>query len=785
MAGYSRQSAASIVPTAVVRATPINDEFNALRDAFVVASGHKHDGTATEGAYIPLISDPNARNKLAVDTGNNRLGVFVNVSGSSVEQLRFVDGAIVPVTDNDIDLGSATFEFKDLYIDGIANIDSLTADSATILGGTINAATIGNSTPAAGTFTNLTVTSSATIASAAISAGTINGTVIGGTTPQAITGTTITANVGFVGGLTGAVSGNVTGNLTGDVTGNVTGNLTGNVTASSGTSTFNNVTVTGTLNMDAGTIGTITNLSTPTNSGDAATKGYVDTSISNLIASSPATLDTLNELAAALGNDPNFATTVTNSIAGKLSLTGGTMSGVIAMGSNKITGVSDPTNPQDAATKTYVDTQRDTRLALTGGTLTGSLALSGNRITSVGDPLNAQDVVTKNYVDSTLGSTLSAAASAAAAATSASNAATSASNASTSATNAASSASSAASSAASAAASYDSFDDRYLGPKASMPALDNDGNALLVGALYFDTTANELRVWTGSTWITPSLAINGTSQRQVYIATQGQTVFSATYTPTFVDVYYNGVKLVSGTDFTASNGTSITLSFGANANDTIDIVAYGTFSVANVYTTGQADARYLQLTGGTLTGTLTFAAGQTIPGYYTTTQSDARYYTQTQADSRYLQLAGGTLTGGVVFAAGQTFPGTATLTGAETISNKTVQDAIFTDGYIEETVTANTGSAYTISLANGTLQILTLTANCTFTFPTATTGRSFVMILRQDGTGSRTVTWPAAVRWPAGTAPTITSTANRADKYVFTANGSVWIGSNAGQNYTL
>jgi hypothetical protein len=105
--------------------------------------------------------------------------------------------------------------------------------------------------------------------------------------------------------------------------------------------------------------------------------------------------------------------------------------------------------------------------------------------------------------------------------------------------------------------------------------------------------------------------------------------------------------------------------------------------------------------------------------------------------------------------------------------------------YQEGVVTANTGTAYTISLASGTVQILTLTGNCTFTFPTATAGQSFILLLKQDGTGSRTVTWPAAVKWPGSTAPTITSTASRCDKYIFTADGTNWLGSNAGQNYTV
>ena len=103
-----------------------------------------------------------------------------------------------------------------------------------------------------------------------------------------------------------------------------------------------------------------------------------------------------------------------------------------------------------------------------------------------------------------------ASSSASAASTSASNAATSASNAATSESNAASSASAAATSASNAAASFDSFDDRYLGAKASDPTLDNDGNALIDGALYFDTTNNVMKVYDlgTTTWLrtTPTSA---------------------------------------------------------------------------------------------------------------------------------------------------------------------------------------------------------------------------------------------------------------------------------------
>ena len=121
-----------------------------------------------------------------------------------------------------------------------------------------------------------------------------------------------------------------------------------------------------------------------------------------------------------------------------------------------------------------------------------------------------------------------------------------------------------------------------------------------------------------------------------------------------------------------------------------------------------------------------------------------------------------------------------------TLTNKTVEAGTFTNGYTEEVATANTSTAYTIDLAGGSVQILTLTGNCTYTFPTPVAGKSFILVQKQDATGGRTVTWPASVDWPAATAPTLTSTALRADKFVFTAiDSSNWLGSVAGQNYTV
>jgi hypothetical protein len=115
----------------VIEASHTNDEFNAILAAFNASTGHKHDSTAGGGSYVPLIADSDANNKISSDSASNRFGVFVEVSSAPVEQFRFQDGAIVPVTDNDIDLGTASLEFKDAYFDGTINVDTLVIGSAT------------------------------------------------------------------------------------------------------------------------------------------------------------------------------------------------------------------------------------------------------------------------------------------------------------------------------------------------------------------------------------------------------------------------------------------------------------------------------------------------------------------------------------------------------------------------------------------------------------------------------------------------------------------------------
>ena len=129
MAAYStRQSTYTTGDT--IEAAHTNNEFDTILAAFASSTGHKHDGTSGEGGYVPLVADSDANNKIVSDSTNNRFGVFVEVSSAPVEQFRFQDGAIVPVTNNDINLGTNSLQFKDAWFDGTVTLDGLVIGTA-------------------------------------------------------------------------------------------------------------------------------------------------------------------------------------------------------------------------------------------------------------------------------------------------------------------------------------------------------------------------------------------------------------------------------------------------------------------------------------------------------------------------------------------------------------------------------------------------------------------------------------------------------------------------------
>jgi len=115
-----------------------------------------------------------------------------------------------------------------------------------------------------------------------------------------------------------------------------------------------------------------------------------------------------------------------------------------------------------------------------------------------------------------------------------------------------------------------------------------------------------------------------------------------------------------------------------------------------------------------------------------------------------------------------------------TSTGTTVAGILTVTTYLETApAIVNSSTSQTISLASGTVLSYTLTGNCTFTMPTSTSGTSFIVKLIQDGTGSRTATF-TSVKYPGGTAPTITTTATTGtDILSFVCINSVWYGTYA------
>ena len=160
-----------------------------------------------------------------------------------------------------------------------------------------------------------------------------------------------------------------------------------------------------------------------------------------------------------------------------------------------------------------------------------------------------------------------------------------------------------------------SFAERYrVASSAPTTSLD-------VGDLYFDTTANELKVYKSSGWAAAGSTVNGTSARFKYTASAGQTTFTGAddngntlaYDASFIDVYLNGVKLINGTEVTVTSGTSVVLAAGATQNDILDLVAFGTFNVASIAASN--------ITSGTLNDARlpTTMAGKTLTSANVTT----------------------------------------------------------------------------------------------------------------------------------------------------------------------
>jgi hypothetical protein len=130
--------------------------------------------------------------------------------------------------------------------------------------------------------------------------------------------------------------------------------------------------------------------------------------------------------------------------------------------------------------------------------------------------------------------------------------------------------------------------------------------SLDLGDLYFDTATNTMKVYSSGGWINAGSSVNGTADRFKYTATASQTTFTGAddngntlgYDAGFLDVYLNGIRLVNGSDFTASSGSSIVLTTGASASDILEVVAFGTFQLANFSINDANDVSTAGITDG-------------------------------------------------------------------------------------------------------------------------------------------------------------------------------------------
>ena len=198
----------------------------------------------------------------------------------------------------------------------------------------------------------------------------------------------------------------------------------------------------------------------------------------------------------------------------------------------------------------------------TTGQLLGNLDANTHQVTNLGTPTNNADAATKAYVDTVAGSATAAAASAAAAAT-----------------------------------SYDDFDDRYLGAKSTPPTLDNDGDALAVGAIYWNSVTNQMFAWTGSAW--GSISSTADIYRFRFTAAGGETSESGVddngltlaYIPGKEQVYLNGVLLARTSDYTATDGATISSLAALAAGDILEIITFTAFELADSIARSLFDAK--------------------------------------------------------------------------------------------------------------------------------------------------------------------------------------------------
>lgn len=306
------------------------------------------------------------------------------------------------------------------------------------------------------------------------------------------------------------------------------------------------------------------------------------------------------------------------------------------------------------------------------------------------------------------------------------------------------------------------------------------------GQIRYNSTTSGFEGYNGSAW--GSIGAQFAYTRTSATATSGQTTFSATYTVGYVDVYLNGAKLVVGTDVTATNGSSVVLASGATTGDSVEIIAYETFAVANALLAANnlSDVASAVTALSNLGVTSTAAELNILDGVTSTTAELNILDGVTSTAAELNILDGVTATAAEINYLDITTLGTSQASKAVTADANGV--VTFDNGVSEEyNAVSSSSNATTVNLRDGTNFSHTLTENTTFTFSNpAASGKvsAFTLKIVQDGSASGySVTWPGSVDWPAATAPTLTATANAVDYFVFITHdgGTTYYGFTAGQ----
>ena len=800
MAGtsYTRQS--TIADGSLISASLFNSEYNQILNAFAYATtgttGHTHDGSAGQAGAISKIGDQDFKNKIEVSATNNRIEFYSEVGGSPVEQIRIQDGAIVPVTDSDVDLGTTSVRFKDAYV------DSVTVTNNIVVAGTVDGRDVAaDGTKLDGIESSATADQTNAEIRVAVEAATDSNVFTDAdhtklNAIEASADVTDTANVTAAGALMDSEVTNLAqvkafdssdyataaqGTLAAAALPKSGGAMTGAITTNS---TFDGVDI---ATRDGVLSSTTTTANAALPKAGGTMSGDIDCDGNKVLFSNM--YSGVSDLPSATDNHGMFAHVhatgkayfahagswvVLANDTEKLSLAGGTMSGAIAMGTSKITGAGNPTAAQDLATKAYVDANAGG----SGGaeTLQETLVI-GNTITT---DTKIQFRDTGLYINS------------------------------------------------SADGQLDIVADTEVQIAATTVdlngILDVSGNIVAGGTVDGRDVATDGTKLDGieasadvtdATNVTAAGALMDselTAIASVKALNQG---VATTNSPTFSNLTLSGtdsVKVPNGTT-AQRNGSPANGMFRYNST-TAEFEGYQAGAWGSIGG-GSADITLNQFTGdgSDTTFTLSGLASENntfvyIDGVY---QSKSNYSVSTAANAvvTFSTAPPNTTAVEVMVAAisvtsiGTPSDNTVTtakiadnavttvkiadnaVTAAKLTSGDYDFDSITVRGAITEDAVTLTGTSTTIDLATATNFVHDLTGATTYTFSNpASTGNAtaFTLKIIQDST-ARAITWPSSVDWAGGTAPTLTATDNGVDVFVFYTidGGTTYYGFTAGQ----